>query len=52
MTINFHNPDNKDSYSTRKADISWRDTIRKMVDMQDIHDAVDVGCGGVSIQEP
>ncbi|MBP1970969.1 2-polyprenyl-3-methyl-5-hydroxy-6-metoxy-1,4-benzoquinol methylase [Virgibacillus natechei] len=46
MTINFHNPDNKDSYSTRKADTSWHDTIKKMIDMQDIHYAVDVSCGG------
>ncbi|MBY7144896.1 class I SAM-dependent methyltransferase [Virgibacillus sp. NKC19-3] len=46
MTINFHDPDNKDSYATRKPDMSWYDTIKKMVDLQNIHDAADVGCGG------
>ncbi|PGS55375.1 class I SAM-dependent methyltransferase [Bacillus sp. AFS041924] len=45
MTINFHDSQNKMTYTTREADQSW---IQLMEENVDLHgkNAVDIGCGG------
>lgn len=46
MGIDFHNKKNKGSYTTRKADQSWIEAIQKLVPIEDVSAALDVGCGG------
>lgn len=46
MGINFHHNENRNAYTTREADISWRQTMRDLVQFENISNALDVGCGG------
>ncbi|NUL44962.1 methyltransferase domain-containing protein [Cellulosimicrobium funkei] len=45
MAIDFHDPRNAGTYSTREADDSWRRAITRLVDPAGLR-AVDIGCGG------
>ncbi|WP_026688531.1 class I SAM-dependent methyltransferase [Alteribacter aurantiacus] len=46
MGINFHDRRNKDSYTTRKADQTWKETMERLVRPATRKHAVDIGCGG------
>ncbi|GAB3799332.1 class I SAM-dependent methyltransferase [Virgibacillus kimchii] len=46
MSIDFHNRKNQAAYTTRTADKSWIEKIKKLVPLENIFNAVDVGCGG------
>ncbi|MBY0122794.1 bifunctional 2-polyprenyl-6-hydroxyphenol methylase/3-demethylubiquinol 3-O-methyltransferase UbiG [Bacillus sp. S/N-304-OC-R1] len=46
MGIDFHDQKNHLSYATREADRSWVETIRGLIQVEDIKKAVDIGCGG------
>jgi len=45
MPINFHAPQNRISYATRNADMSWRSCIQSIVDIRG-KEVIDIGCGG------
>ena len=45
MPINFHDPENKLTYSTREADRGWKEFFAGLLN-NDIQHAVDIGCGG------
>jgi ubiquinone/menaquinone biosynthesis C-methylase UbiE len=45
MGIDFHDVGNRQTYSGRTADASWRDQVVALVDPAGAH-VVDVGCGG------
>ncbi|GAA0375903.1 class I SAM-dependent methyltransferase [Paenibacillus motobuensis] len=45
MPMNFHDPNNRSSYSTRKADESWMTLIKTSVDVKN-KQVADIGCGG------
>lgn len=46
MGIDFHNEKNQTTYTTRNADKSWVEAMRKLVHMEGISNVLDVGCGG------
>lgn len=46
MGINFHNKKNQRTYTTRNADQSWIEAINKLVPIENISSALDIGCGG------
>ena len=46
MTINFHDENNKQSYTTRAADAGWLALLGKIIDPASIGHAADIGCGG------
>ncbi|QGG51346.1 class I SAM-dependent methyltransferase [Lysinibacillus pakistanensis] len=46
MGIDFHNMNNQSTYTTRYADFSWMETIKKLVPLVNISRAADIGCGG------
>ncbi|WP_099157491.1 class I SAM-dependent methyltransferase [Virgibacillus ndiopensis] len=46
MTINFHDANNKQSYTTRKANDDWQAQIKKLLRNKEIFHALDIGCGG------
>ncbi|WP_188456306.1 methyltransferase domain-containing protein [Virgibacillus oceani] len=46
MTINFHDANNKQSYTTRAADKDWQALITKLLPNKEISHAADIGCGG------
>lgn len=46
MGIDFHNKKNQTTYTTRNVDKSWMEEIQKLVPVNHISNAVDVGCGG------
>ncbi|UOE95845.1 class I SAM-dependent methyltransferase [Alkalihalobacillus sp. LMS39] len=46
MTINFHSHEHQKTYTTRNADRSWIEAIRKLVEMETVDHALDIGCGG------
>src|SRR5699024_9804629 len=46
MGINFHSEKARNTYTTRKADKSWIEIITNLVPIEDISNALDVGCGG------
>lgn len=46
MGINFHNNTNRNTYTTREADNSWRQTISGLVQIDNNINALDIGCGG------
>ncbi|GIP64578.1 SAM-dependent methyltransferase [Virgibacillus pantothenticus] len=46
MGIDFHNKGNRDTYTTRRADDSWTEVINNLVPIENISNALDVGCGG------
>ena len=39
MGINFHHNENRNAYTTREADISWRQTMRDDVQSENISNA-------------
>ncbi|KFM99986.1 class I SAM-dependent methyltransferase [Bacillus clarus] len=45
MSINFHDANNKYTYATRNADVSWREIMQSIVDTQG-KQIIDIGCGG------
>jgi len=45
MPINFHDERNRQSYTTRSADESWKVAIRTLVDPHGLR-ITDIGCGG------
>ncbi|KHD86623.1 class I SAM-dependent methyltransferase [Heyndrickxia ginsengihumi] len=45
MPIDFHNEDNRSTYSSREADISWTKKILKICEVKD-KKVLDMGCGG------
>ncbi|SFM08127.1 Methyltransferase domain-containing protein [Gracilibacillus orientalis] len=46
MGIDFHRKKNRFTYTTRIADNSWIETIKDLVPIKNISEALDVGCGG------
>lgn len=52
MTIDFHDENNKQSYTTRAADSGWLASIGKIIDPASIGHAVDIRCGAESIPKP
>ncbi|MFJ7732923.1 class I SAM-dependent methyltransferase [Lysinibacillus sp. NPDC097231] len=46
MGIDFHNKNNQTTYTTRHADHSWVEAIKKLIPAKNIAKAADVGCGG------
>ncbi|UOQ84392.1 class I SAM-dependent methyltransferase [Gracilibacillus salinarum] len=46
MGINFHNQANRTSYTTRTADQSWLELLKKIVPFENVSQALDIGCGG------
>ncbi|WP_052455604.1 class I SAM-dependent methyltransferase [Bhargavaea cecembensis] len=46
MGINFHSDKARNTYTTRKADNSWIDIINNLITVEDISNALDIGCGG------
>lgn len=46
MGIDFHSEKARNAYTTRKADNSWIDVITNLVAIEDISNALDIGCGG------
>lgn len=47
MGIDFHHMNNQSTYTTRHADFSWIETIKKLVPpLANISRAADIGCGG------
>lgn len=46
MSIDFHNKEIRDSYTSRNAHNSWIEVISKLVPIKDISKALDIGCGG------
>ncbi|MGH1288212.1 class I SAM-dependent methyltransferase [Bacillus toyonensis] len=45
MSINFHDANNKYTYATRNADVSWVEMIKNITDIQN-KQIIDIGCGG------
>lgn len=45
MTIDFHSQDNRSTYSTRKADLTWISKIKDICDVKGKR-VLDIGCGG------
>ncbi|MFJ8527179.1 class I SAM-dependent methyltransferase [Bacillus sp. NPDC094106] len=45
MSINFHDPNNKYTYATRNADVSWGEMIQSIIDVKN-KKIIDIGCGG------
>ncbi|MFJ7668033.1 class I SAM-dependent methyltransferase [Lysinibacillus sp. NPDC097195] len=46
MGIDFHSKNNGSTYTTRSADESWIKAINKLVPIETISKALDIGCGG------
>ncbi|MEQ2528318.1 class I SAM-dependent methyltransferase [Robertmurraya yapensis] len=46
MGMDFHNLKNSHTYTTRNADTSWINTIKKLVPIKQLTSALDIGCGG------
>jgi ubiquinone/menaquinone biosynthesis C-methylase UbiE len=46
MGIDFHSNRNRNTYTTRKADNSWMEIINELVPVDNIFNALDIGCGG------
>ncbi|MBD8026216.1 methyltransferase domain-containing protein [Ureibacillus sp. Re31] len=46
MGIDFHEKKNRNSYTTRKANQSWIQTVKELVPINNTTHAVDIGCGG------
>ncbi|WP_251548968.1 class I SAM-dependent methyltransferase [Neobacillus muris] len=46
MGINFHHEKTGRSYTTRNADDSWVNAIKRLVPIDTIKHAADIGCGG------
>lgn len=46
MSIDFHDDDNKQSYTTREADAGWLALMKKVIDTGLVENATDIGCGG------
>ncbi|WP_233254215.1 class I SAM-dependent methyltransferase [Salipaludibacillus keqinensis] len=44
--IDFHDPNNRKSYTNREVDGRWLDTLQRLVGNKFVNDAVDIGCGG------
>lgn len=45
MPINFHDTNNKYTYSSREANTSWREMIQNIIDVKG-KTIIDIGCGG------
>ncbi|USG63624.1 methyltransferase domain-containing protein [Brevibacillus ruminantium] len=45
MSIDFHAPKNRDTYSSRRADSGWREAMGRWVDPAGLR-VIDLGCGG------
>jgi ubiquinone/menaquinone biosynthesis C-methylase UbiE len=45
VPIKFHSPHNRNSYTTREADVSWSTAIRELIDVRG-KNVLDIGCGG------
>src|SRR5690625_583331 len=45
MPIDFHDERNKNSYSSRNADKSWKDAMKSLTEGVVINKAADIGCG-------
>ncbi|TFJ91380.1 class I SAM-dependent methyltransferase [Lentibacillus salicampi] len=46
MPINFHDDNNQNAYTTRTADPDWTRAVTQLIDIEKIHHAADIGCGG------
>ncbi|SFB28609.1 Methyltransferase domain-containing protein [Lentibacillus halodurans] len=46
MPINFHDNNNQKTYTTRTADAGWINAVTKLIDIEKIDHAADIGCGG------
>lgn len=45
MSINFHDENNKYTYATRNAHISWAEMVKNITEIQN-KQIIDIGCGG------
>ncbi|MFG6117735.1 class I SAM-dependent methyltransferase [Thalassobacillus sp. B23F22_16] len=46
MGIDFHNEKSRFTYTTRTADSAWKEKIAEFVSVEQITNALDIGCGG------
>jgi len=46
MGIDFHNEKNRKTYTTRKANETWINAMKDLVQFDQISKALDIGCGG------
>ena len=46
MGIDFHNEQNRNTYTTRNADNSWINAIKDLVPIDNFSKVLDIGCGG------
>ncbi|MGM9950715.1 MAG: class I SAM-dependent methyltransferase [Lysinibacillus sp.] len=46
MGIDFHAEKNRGTYATRPVDRTWTEAVAKLIPLEKISRAVDVGCGG------
>ncbi|MCM3668524.1 hypothetical protein M3181_05850 [Mesobacillus maritimus] len=46
MGINFHDGKNRHTYTTRIANDSWMEAVKKIVSIEKVTNAADIGCGG------
>ncbi|UTR10751.1 class I SAM-dependent methyltransferase [Evansella sp. LMS18] len=46
MGIDFHHKENRDAYTSRRADETWLEAVKELVPVGTINKALDVGCGG------
>ncbi len=46
MGIDFHAKKNRSTYATRHVDRTWTEAVARLVPLEGISKAVDVGCGG------
>lgn len=44
--MDFHNVNNSYTYTTRRADISWINTLKELIPLKKFSNALDIGCGG------
>lgn len=44
MKMDFHNPNNRFTYSTREADVTWENKIKDMCNVEG-KKVLDIGCG-------
>lgn len=46
MGINFHSKQVRNTYTTRTADDTWIELVTSLIDVEDVNNALDIGCGG------
>ncbi|MDL4842407.1 class I SAM-dependent methyltransferase [Aquibacillus rhizosphaerae] len=46
MGIDFHSKKNSITYTTRNADKTWMEAIKNLIPIENVSNALDIGCGG------